>query len=299
VRLVDGLSREGAERLEQRLRTTGIETRVVTWAAGRRPLAPRERAVLIVGGGAGAVAALALALAVGGAMGMAVAVGMLVLTVGVLAAIAHARRQRDLTQHGAPLLRLRRAPVALPASYPQVARLAALLQADAPADLREQVGELALAVQRLVDHRVRNVAEAKEIDAVTAPVVELVRLVEIQARAIARIDAELRGLDEGALVRALAAAEARREPPAAKDELLHGLDRLRALEEARAHRFHRLLEATRLARRAVELGLAVRDPEAEHERQVAAALAALDEGEDGPAALAEGSADELTRRAAP
>lgn len=295
ARLVDGLSREGAERLEQRLKATGIETRVTTWAPGQRGLSGSAKTGLAVGGAVGAIAAGVLVLAVGGPLGLGLAAGVVLLTVIMLLVISVSRRNRGGKGKGAPLVRLRVAQVALPASDPLVARLAALLQDGAPADVREQVGELALAVQRLVDHRARNAGEAAEIDAVTAPVAELVRLVEAQVRAIASIDAELRGLDEGALVRALAAAEARRESASAKEELLRGLDRLRALEDARAKRFHRLLEATRLARRAVELGLAVRDPEAEHERQVAAALVAL-EGDEGDAlALPEGASEAAER----
>jgi len=294
ARLVDGLSREGAERLERRLKTTGIETRVVTRTLGPLKLSSGQRTGLIIGGSVGAFAALMFVVAIGGTVGLGLAAGTVLVTGIVLLAVASGLRarkaKRNAKANAAPLVRLRATPVALPASDPLVGRLAALLQGEAPGDLREQIGELALAVQRLVDHRARNVGEAKEIDAVTAPVNELVRLVEQQAQAIARIDAELRGLDEGVLVRALAAAEARRESAVAKDELLHGLDRLRALEDARAKRFHRLLEAARLARRAVELGLAVRDPEAEHERQVAAALAALEGGEDEVAALPEGRA---------
>jgi hypothetical protein len=231
------------------------------------------------------VVALVLALAVGGTLGVGMAMATLVLTAALLLAIASSLRRRDRAHKLPTLVRLRPAPAALPASDPLVARLAALLGGDAPADLREQIGELALAVQRLVDHRARNAGEAAEIDAVTEPVAELVRLVEQQARTITAIDAELRGLDEGALVRALAAAEARREPPRAKEELLTGLDRLRALEDARAQRFHALLEATRLARQAVELGLGVRDAEAEHERQVRAApTPALPAGPEDPTA---------------
>jgi hypothetical protein len=296
VRLVGGLTREGAERLEQRLKATGIEMRVVSGAPGRPQLVRRERIGLAVGGGAGFVIALGLLLVVGGTVGVGLASLVVVLTVMVLMFTARSLR-RKRSRHPPPaLVPVRAAPVALPASDPLVARLAALLQGEPPADLREQVGELALAVQRLVDHRVGNAGEVEEIDAVTAPVAELVRLVELQAQAIARIDTELRGLDEGALVRALAAAEARCETAEAREELLHGLDRLRALEDARARRFHRLLEASRLARRAVELGLAVRDPEAEHEQQVAAALAALggEEGEDELAALTIGPAPNAT-----
>lgn len=289
ARLVGGLSREGAERLEARLKATGIETRVATWTTGQRALSGRAKTGLAVGGAVGAIAAGVLVLAVGGPLGLGLAAGVVLLTVIMLLVISVSRRNRGGKGKGAPLVRLRAAQVALPASDPLVARLAALLQDGAPTDVREQVGELALAVQRLVDHRAHNAGEAAEIDAVTAPVAELVRLVEAQVRAIASIDAELRGLDEGALVRALAAAEARREPASAKEALLRGLDRLRALEDARAKRFHRLLEATRLARRAVELGLAVRDADAEHERQVAAALVALGGDEEEALALPEGA----------
>lgn len=292
ARLVDGLSREGATRLQQRLRVKGIESHVATWVPGKRDLTGSERGWLILGGIVGGVATLIFGFAAGGLGGWAMAGAVALLTVVFLKLGAGALRNRDAARKTPSLVQLRKAPAALPASDPLVARLAALLQDHPPADLREQVGELALAVQRLVDHRARNLGEAAEIDVVTAPVSELVRLVEAQVRAIAEIDAELRGLDEGALVRALAAAEARRESTAAKDELLHGLDRLRALEDARARRFHRLLEATRLARRAVELGLSLRDSEAEHEQQVAAALAVLEagdeEGDEGRPALADG-----------
>ncbi|MCX4242207.1 serine/threonine-protein kinase [Paraliomyxa miuraensis] len=285
ARLVDGLTREGAQRLEQRLRATGIETRVVSWQPGQRKLQRNERIGLIVGGGAGGLAAVIAAVAAGGILGTLLAVGILVVTFAVLLGVAHAMRNRGVRRLAPALVGLRPEPAALPASDPLVARLAALLSGKPSEDLREQVGELALAIQRLVDHRARNLGEAAEIDAVTAPVDELVRLIEAQVEAIGRIDTELATLDEGALVRALAAAEARRDPPPAREELLHGLDRLRALEDARSQRFHRLLEASRLCRRAVELGLSVRDPEAEHERQVAAALAVLGGGEEERRAL--------------
>ncbi|MFY0540764.1 hypothetical protein [Nannocystis pusilla] len=109
----------------------------------------------------------------------------------------------------------------------------------------------------------------------------LTPLVELIARQVERlrsIDADLARLDEGALVRALAASEARRETPERREDLLVGLDRLRALEDERAQSFHRLLEAEHLLRRAVELGLEVRDDAAEHERRVAQALHELGAG---------------------
>lgn len=235
--------------------------------------------------GVGGAASLGVALlagvlvgtAMGTAVGIAVGLGIVAVTALVLLGIGHSLRSRGIKAAAPGLVQLRPAPAALPASDPLVARLAALLHDGTPSDLREQLGELALAVQQLVDHRARNVAEAEEIDAVTAPVAELVRLVEGQVRAIAQIDAELQHLDEGKVVRALASAEARRDAPQASEKLLEGLDRLRALEDARARRFHRLLEASRLARRAVQLGLAVHDDQREHEHQVALALASLEQ----------------------
>lgn len=77
------------------------------------------------------------------------------------------------------------------------------------------------------------------------------------------------------MVRALAASEARGEPAARREEIHRGLERLRALEDARAAAFHRLLEAASLMRRAIELGLGVHDAQQVHEHHVQLALAAL------------------------
>jgi hypothetical protein len=77
------------------------------------------------------------------------------------------------------------------------------------------------------------------------------------------------------MVRALAAAQARGAPASVRDELLADLDKLRSLEDERAHAFHRLLEASALLRRAVQLGLAVQDEAVAHDRQIKLALAAL------------------------
>jgi len=292
VRLVGGLGADDATRLAERLRVTGVDVQPkASDDLERRALSPRQRRGLMAGWISMMAVSVALMFGIGGMAGAVLGAGGIALSTLVMLLIRHAmRRHRVYVAGDPPLVQLRAAPAALPASDPLVSRLAALLQRNPPDDLREQLGELALAVQRLHDHRARHAGEGAEIDAVTAPVAELVRLVEGQVHAIERIDAELRDLDEGALVRALAAAEARSDPPAAREELLHGLDRLRALEDARARRFHRLLEATRLAHRSVELGLSVHDAEQEHERSVAAALQALEhelEGDEdsAPAAL--------------
>ena len=89
-----------------------------------------------------------------------------------------------------------------------------------------------------------------------APIAALVELARTTAAAIDAIDLQLATLDEGALVRALARSEARREAPALRVDLLAGLDTLRQLEDQRAVLFGRLLEITSLARTAIELHLA-------------------------------------------
>jgi len=175
-----------------------------------------------------------------------------------------------------PLFRLRKAPLALPAADPLVARLGALLGPDTAPDVRERIAELAVATQRLVEHRARATAAAAEIAMVTEPMLPLVDLIEKEVRALQIIDGELRSLDEGAMVRALAASEARKEPPSRRQPILDGLDRLRELEEGRARRLGRLLEAASLLRRAVELGLRAGDPDAAYRAEIAQALAALE-----------------------
>lgn len=172
--------------------------------------------------------------------------------------------------------RLRDAPVALPASDPFVARLSILLQAGPPSDVRAIVADLALVVQRLVDHRASlHGTNAGELDVVTAPVESLVSAVERSAQQLAIIATELSTLDEGAMVRALAASEARKDPSSARLPILEGLDRLRALEDQRASMFHRLLEVQALLHRTIALGLAVEDSAAQHERDMQRALATL------------------------
>src|SRR5262249_61608478 len=84
----------------------------------------------------------------------------------------------------------------------------------------------------------------------------LVDLAAKAAAAIEAIDDQLATLDEGAIVRALARSEARREAPALRVDLLAGLDTLRELEDQRAILLGRLLEITSLARTAVDRALA-------------------------------------------
>ena len=269
VPLLVGLTEASARRIHARLQQLGIATEV---KPERAPPRTHRRAGAIALGGVVAVAA-ALMLTIGPTLAVMLVSAFLV--VAGVAAFVFASKQRKPKPLTAPLARLRSAPAALAASDPLVQRLAALLSDRTEPDVREQVGELALLVQQLVDHRIENAGERAEIDAVTEPVAHLVDLVVRQVEALHRLDADLATLDEGAMVRALAAAQARRAPASVRDELLADLDKLRSLEDERAHAFHRLLEASALLRRAVQLGLAVQDETAAHDRQIKLALAAL------------------------
>jgi hypothetical protein len=266
LRLFDGLAPATADALSAHLARAGIKTKIVAHRRSRRRPA-RVAAALV---------AIVSALLTGGLLlvGAKVAAGI-VFAIGLIGTAIVATLGRRTPPAKDPLLRLRPATAALPASDPWVARLGALLGPTTVADVREQIGELALAVQRLVDHRVEHLRERAEIDLVTEPVEALVGLVEREVATISALDNQLRELDEGDLVRAIARSEARGEPAADTDRLRVGLVRLRGLEDDRARAMHRLLDAARLLRRSVALGLGVRDADLEHARLVAASLAAL------------------------
>ena len=264
ARLYGNLTQDTAVALEQMARTHGLRVRVVS------PRAVARAGTLLLGW-------LGLNLLVGALFQLVGIAGWWVLCAtipGLIALLAHLNN-RIADRRALPRFRLRSAPAALPASDPLVARLAALLAHDPPGDVRQVVGELALLVQRLVDHRSSFLGQTHEIDALTAPIEPLVTAIEAHAIELARTSSELATLDEGAMVRALAASEARDDPPAVRTPILEGLDRLRVLEDRRAELFHRLLEAKSLLERTVRLGLQVHDPAREQERQVALALATL------------------------
>lgn len=266
--LFTDLTQATAEGLRARLASAGLSVRVVDESPARHARLGRQVAL---GTAIGFALPAALCLAFGAPWFVYLILAVLVGAIGaaVFASVRYYRGKRR-----GPFLRLRAAS-ALPASDPLVARLAALLTPDTRPELRELVGGLALAVQRLVDHRAAAPGARAELDAVTQPVAPLIALIEAQVTRLRDIDAALVGLDEGELVRALATSEARGEPPARRDDLLAGLDRLRGLEDERAAIFHRLLEAESLLRRAVELGLGVRDEDAEQTRLTSQALHAL------------------------
>ncbi len=192
---------------------------------------------------------------------------------GGLAAINLGQRERTPGLD----LPLRKQPVALPASDPLVSRLAAQLEQDTCEDLRVQLGEMALWVQRLVDHRATlSKLEHQEVRMLTAPLEPLIDLIERHAQQIQDIDRELLSLEEGKLLRAIARSEAKEAPETEREALLAQLDHLRALEHRRTQAFHKLLEAGALLQRATKLGLSVHSEQAEHERELAQARAALE-----------------------
>lgn len=264
VRLYDNLTHDTALALERAARDHGLRVRVVS------PKAVTHAGTLLLGW-------LGINLVAGALLELFGITGWWVLCFTIPGLIALLVRLNDsITERTRlPRYRLRAAPAALPASDPFVARLAALLADDPPGDVRQVVGELALLVQRLVDHRGSFLGDTREIDALTAPIEPLVAAIESHAAELRRTTAELATLDESAMVRALAASEARDDPPEKRAPILEGLDRLRALEDGRAALFHRLLEARSLLERTVRLGLQVHDPAREQERQVALALATL------------------------
>jgi hypothetical protein len=283
ARLFGNLSRPTAEALQEAMQANGLDVRI----ASQAQVVTAERKAWI------AVLATVIGVAALWAAGLATAAWVL-LALGVPTTLALAMHHGNLktwVHRTIPRFRLRKLPAALPASDPLVARLAALLHADTPGDVRDVVGELALLVQRLVDHRAQHVRDARELEVLTAPVEPLVTAVERLVQQLEDIGRELSALDEAAMVRALAAGTARRKASGAAEAeadrgaaaaerapLLQGLDRLRALEDRRAEVFHRLLEARSLLTRTVELGLAVHDEGLEHDRQLALALATLGEG---------------------
>jgi hypothetical protein len=275
ARLFDNLDRATAEQLCARMRERGLDVRVVAPDRSKRWLVLATGAVAVTIGGAvilGSLGGLALAAWVGG--------GSLTAAIAAMQASSAAAERRIR-----PLYHLRDSPAALPASDPLVARVAGLLDETSagptPADVRAQLGELALLVQRLVDRRAEltGFGEVAELELLTGPVEPLIGELERRVRELARCDRELAELDEATMVRALGAVEAKRDDPARRalerKRLLDGLDRLRSLEDRRMTGFHGLLEASMLLRRAVDLGLGVHEPVAEQERRVKLALAAL------------------------
>lgn len=262
-RLFFGVEPESAREIARQMEAHGFGVRIreASSTKAHKLWTPNGREVLL---GALAVGAVTLAFGAGLVAGIGIAMMALGLTVaagiGVAASAAGWGGRRGGTIKGVSQLRLRRAPAALPASDPLVARIAALLSERTADDVREQLGEVALWVQRFVDHRAQQSgAAATEVEMVTGPVNPLVELLETETRRIDGLDLAMSDLDEGDLVRGLAAAQARGATPTEREGLLEGLDRIRRLEDQRAAAFGRLLEISSLLRRATTLGLRIED----------------------------------------
>lgn len=264
--LFDGLSKETAEDLRTRLTVPGVKLAVA------RENGFFNRATifgLVLTGFVTAGAAFVAAEAVTMVLTIAMITGVIIFFVA-----RHAKKKNKKKA----LLQLREGPAALPASDPLVTRLCTLSREGVEEDVRERLGHLALTLQRLVDHRATLPAvERKEVELVTEPIERLVGLIEREVGQLVQLDRDLEELDEGVLVRSLAAAQARGATATEREGLLDGLTRLRSLEESRARALHRLLEAGTLLARSADLGLRVSDGAAAHERDVQLALAALGE----------------------
>jgi hypothetical protein len=264
ARLWTDLSEDSARALEKRLTRDGV--------AVKRRSSRTERRRGRIGGGLAAVGVPASALAIVAAQPLLVAAAIAACFVGLGLMISSRAAGRM------PVLALRKAPAALPAADQLVARLLAAMDGAQP-DVVEQLTELALLVQRLTERRAELLGGARaELEAVTAPVEPLVAVLEREAAGLVALDRELASLDEGVMVRALAASEARGEPAAQREPVLAGLDRLRALEDARVATMRRLLDASALLRRAIEVGMRVVDEEAVQRAELERARALLDEG---------------------
>ena len=267
ARLFNHLSKESAIQLDAMMREQGLDSGVVCSTDLRKTAA--QTAV-----GTGILAALSVLFGVAGVVPASVVFGI----GAVVALLALSNRhvnKRNWIERTFAKFQLRPLPAALPASDPLVARLAGLLRPKMSDDVRSAVSEMALLVQRMVDHRAAFVRNPTEVDMVTAPLEPLIASVEARVAELARISDDLSTLDEGAMVRALAAADARKDGPEKRAPILEGLDRLRSLEDERAAVFRRLLEAQSLLTRTVELGLAHHDDAQQHDRQVALAVATL------------------------
>jgi len=260
ARLFNDLSKEDAERLRDHLAIPGVKAVARDGSRSLFPVYALFAAVAVV---------FTLASIFGSLPGVAAfAIVSLITVAGFVVAMVDRKRSKKPA-----LLELREGPAALPASDPLVSRLATLNQAETAADVRERLGHLALTVQQLVDHRASLPAvERAEVDVVTEPIESLVGLIEAEVGRVQQLDAAMAELDEGALVRALASANASGSDG---QTMLDGLHRLRDLEQSRAAAMHRLLEATNLLRRAAELGLRVKDDAALQDREVQRALATL------------------------
>lgn len=264
--LVADLEPETSTALVARLRGDGFKVRATTPRAEARK---RRRATrLALAGLAGMIGSAGVLAAGGGALAFVLAMNASILA-GLIGVIRWRRVARAAKRR--PIGELRAAPAMLPAADAQVAAVASALAAAKSPDVRARLEELAILVQRLCDANQALAAGRAQ----SAPIAALVELARKTAEAIEAIDGQLATLDEGAIVRALARSEARREAPALRVDLIAGLDTLRQLEDQRAVLIGRLLEIPSLARAAIELDLARAAAVQSEDLEVARAFEAL------------------------
>ncbi|MCG8424135.1 MAG: protein kinase [Proteobacteria bacterium] len=265
--LFTDLSADTAQKLARRLEERGLKVSVRRAHSDKKAL--RRGRQLVSGGIAGQIAGVALLVA-GGPL-----LGLTLLGAGIAATVWGGIARRRAGGIGAvPMARLRSAPAALPASDPRVLRIARLLTMCRAPDVREQVSELALLVQRVSDYREQRGLASESEHLAAESLDAAIGLIEREVLAIVRIDDDLGKLDEGAIIRAIATGQARRDPAFIRTSL-SGLDRLRILEDRRAAHLSRLLEASSLLRRAVDLELDDRDADQLNDNYLTMALAAL------------------------
>jgi hypothetical protein len=283
VTLFNDLDEETALALQQRFASRGITVEVqplnsIDLSGEIKGMTRGQKIALgLLGGLVTAGTVTGIAVGAPAAAALAVGAGVAAGVGGICFLAFHFSNKHRLKHWGRSLMGLRPGPLALPASDPLVARMSRLIRDEVPTDARQLVSRLALLLQRMVDHRAENLGSDAEIAMVLEPLAALVGLVEMRVEDLVRLEASLAELDEGRLVRALAAGEARGETAEKRRELLDGLDRLRDLEIARARALSGLGEACDLARRSLHLGLQIQDPDAEYERQVRLALRALED----------------------
>lgn len=276
--LIANLAPQTGQALSLQLRAKGfkIHTRTPRQDASAR----RFRRGLFLGS---TVTAAAGAVGIAAGAGAAVGIGILAITAAVAGALTSWSMSRAAKRAAfrVPIGHLRATPAALPAGDALVAMIASTLATAKSPDVRARLDELAALVQRLCDAKAAlatgTSAERADAERVTAPVKPIVELARTTAAAIEAIDHQLATLDEGAIMRALARCEARKEAPELRIDLLAGLDTLRQLEEQRATLMRRLLELTSMARTTVSLGLDLVASLRSDDIEVAHALAALDE----------------------
>ena len=233
-----------ARRLQQ---IDGVEAKVETEASRRRRMIVQGRLRKAVVAFGIVVTTLSPALLFASCEGSASAfvVGLVTLFLGPLVTVHGLTRRTDPAP---PKLQLAARPT-LPMTAPDARRIHALIVDGLPEHTREMLGDVAVALQRLADHRqTANASDDDELEMVLEPMPEVLDQLETVARELIQVDRAQGELDEGALVRALFRGDG---------TMLEALDRVRELEDAHTALSNQLLDSAALARRVVTLGLDV------------------------------------------